>query len=564
MRRAAHAVVAVTLAAGMASVGAVAHAGTTATKVTPRWAKHVRNYHGGLSGTVRMSLRKAVIAAQSGSSHYTGPAAGRSGAAPADQPITTNLQVNADSDPNVPQNEEAVAISTDDPLTAVVASNDYVDGGLFIGTTHDGGNTWKSWFEASRLVETGDFCSGGDPSVVYSARDHVFYASQLCFFRAHPESAMEVIQSKTGDSWTPARFATEPISNVSFDNEGNLVVDEADFYDKEQLAVDNNPGSPHFGRLYVTYIKFHFTPEGFGDYCPVQLAYTDKVDPDGDGRLADTEWTNRPIMPDFPGDDGVSRSSNQGAQPAVDDQGGLGISFFQEDCNTSLDHFIFFRRLDPSGNLGPVVPVTTKRDFRDNPDESDHLPNKNARLPASTGAPLVWNDGKKTFQLVTQNYINGDGHVTGTPSGADITYTESHDYGSTWSRMAFVSVQNGQPAPQDQFLPWMDVDKDGSVTHAIWLDNRRDPNDTLIETYEAESFNFSAVQHNKRISTASWNPNNAFFTSGSFIGDYIGLAEGPPAPAGSQSDEYEYRMWTDGRNSPGPPEGDADIFTVPN
>ena len=57
------------------------------------------------------------------------------------------------------------------------------------------------------------------------------------------------------------------------------------FYDKEQITVDNNPSSPHYGRIYVTYVKFHMQPDGFSDYCPVQLAYTDNVDPNGDGDL---------------------------------------------------------------------------------------------------------------------------------------------------------------------------------------------------------------------------------------------------------------------------------------
>ena len=126
------------------------------------------------------------------------------------------LHMTTDPLPDTPTHQvmEQVAYSDDDPLTAVVASNDYVDGGLFIGTTHDGGNTWRSWFEASRYPDTGDFCSGGDPSVVYSDRDHAFYASQLCFFRSLPYSAqnmsrkwrsssgMSSLRSRSGGTWS--------------------------------------------------------------------------------------------------------------------------------------------------------------------------------------------------------------------------------------------------------------------------------------------------------------------------------------------------------------------------
>jgi hypothetical protein len=131
--------------------------------------------------------------------------------------------------------------------------------------------------------------------------------------------------------------------------------------------------------------------------------------------------------------------------------------------------------------------------------------------------------------------------------------------------MRFVAVsKSGKPAPRDQFLPWLAVDQDGWVNHAIWLDNRNDTKNVRIQTFESEGFTASHAASNTLLSTASWDPNRAFFSSGAFIGDYSGLAEGPATGGGTRTDEYEYPMWTDGRNSPGPPNGDTDVFTVPN
>ena len=54
------------------------------------------------------------------------------------------------------------------------------------------------------------------------------------------------------------------------------------------------------------------------------------------------------------------------------------------------------------------------------------------------------------------------------------------------------------------------------------------------------------------ISTESWNPNQSFFDSGAFFGDYNGFAAAPGVM---------YPIWTDGRNTPGVPLGQTDIFT---
>jgi hypothetical protein len=548
MRRVLRSLFALALVAGLMTVSFSSGA-SGSTRQTPRWVKHVRNYPGGFSGTVRMSIRKSVIQAISRDHKIV-----RGGVRAA---AGVNVQINDDTDPKLPQNETQVAYSEDDPLTAVAMSNDYVDGGLYIGTTHDGGNTWKSQRLVPRVAQTGDFCSGGDPAVVYSARDHTFYASQLCFMRAHAESAIQLIESRDGgDTWTGARYGSTVITNVASDGSA----DDSVFYDKEQLAVDNHPTSPNYGRLYMTYVKFVLDSTGFSTTCPVQLSYTDDVDPDDNGDLRDTAWSNTAIMPDRDGDDpdGVNTSSNQGAQPAVDDQGGLGISFFQEDCNTSYDRKILFKHVDAAGTVGPLVKINRKGDWKDNPNKSDILAPKNARLPASTSAPLVWNDTTGTFEFITQNNINRNGNKTGTPTGADISYTESHDYGNTWEHMKFVAVDGlGNPAPKDQFFPWMDVDELGD-THAIWFDNRNDPGNLLIETFHQTTSDTAVWGPNDNISTAAWDPNQAFFASGSFIGDYNGLAAGVSAAV------LEYPVWTDGRNSPGAPYGDADIYTVPN
>jgi len=510
---------------------------------TPRWVKHVNHYPGGISNGVRAYADPGLQRAQA-AARFRSPST--EPASPAAPGPLQNLQVNADSNPPLPQNETQIAHSVFNDQVAVGGANDYVNGGSQLYTTNDGGQTWTTQDRSARTLETGDFCGGGgDPAVTYSRRDHAFYFAQLCFFRAFLPSEVEVIQSTdNGQTWTGSRTGAYPVSNFSPSLDD---FNPAVFYDKEQITVDNNPSSPHYGRIYVTYIKFHMEPDGFSDYCPVNVAFTNNIDPNGDGDLTDSVWHHRKVVPDNPGGNGKGPSANQGAQPVVDNQGGLDISYMTEECNTSLDHGIFMRRsTDGGNNFGPALRINKDGQWADNPNPDDLLPNKKASIASSTSAPLVLNPVDNSLNYIVQNNVNRK------TTGADISFTKSKNYGQTWSKMSFVSVNsNGNPALKDQFFPWMDVDPQGNL-HAIWFDNRNAAKNVRIETFQGDSGMGGQHWTNTDISTKSWNPNSSFFSSGAFFGDYNGFAAG---------DGVMYPLWTDGRDTPGPPLGQTDIWT---
>src|SRR5436190_15470437 len=328
--------------AGTLALGAsVAPASTT-----PRWVKHVRSYPGGISGGVRAYLARGTSRAKAG---LKPTRSGASSSSPANAPTLQNRKVNSqDSDPPVPQNETQVVHNVFNDRIAVAAANDYVNGGSQLYRTTDGGQHWSTQFRSSAVLETGDFCGGGgDPALTYSRRDHAFYFAQLCFFRNHTESEIEVLRSlDNGKTWTGSRDGAYPVTNF-VPAAGDF--DPSRFFDKEQITVDNHPSSPHYGRIYVTYIKFHMQPNGFSDYCPVQVAYTDNINPSGNGDLSDSVWQRTAVVPNNPGDNGIGLTANQGAQPVVDSQGALDISYMTEECNTSIDHRILFKRSTNGG-----------------------------------------------------------------------------------------------------------------------------------------------------------------------------------------------------------------------
>jgi hypothetical protein len=511
--------------------GGVAGSGTAGASGQPRWVRHVLNYPGGISNGVRARLAADDVIT---SKRLVQPSISSLPTA------LQNVQANADCDPALPQNETSVAFDPATPLNAVAAANDYCGDGFWIGSTTDGGQTWASQFKDPKTSTTGDRCFGSDPSVVFSVKDDAFYLSTLCYFSTSPISEVQVWKSVDGGTtWTPSTEAAIAITNRLAGGS----IDGSVFYDKELLAVDNNVGSLFFGRLYVTFIKFHMVlPSGRSDYCPAQVAYTDSV-PTADPSTS--TWAHAAIVPDAPGSNGVGGGANQWALPVVDDTGALNVSYISEDCNTAYDRALYFKRSTDGGqSFGPRVRIDKPGQFRDNPNFQDLLPAKKARIPISPS--MVFDPTRGRLLYAYQNNLNR------ALTGADISLQTSDDHGQTWSDARTLSVTaSGAPAPRDQFFPWLAVDESGNA-HAIWYDNRKDIADKRIRTFQTLSTDGGATWSFADISTEAWNPDKGFFSCGCFIGDYNGLAA---------SDQVIYPVWTDGRNSAGPPLGQTDIFT---
>jgi hypothetical protein len=533
------------IVAGQNAAGLGESTPTTPSAATPRWVTHVARYKGGISGGVR-----AVYTAQSqnGTPSAAAKAQAPTASAAAGAKLIKsgdNVQMNDDSYPPMPQNETAVAYNVTNPQIAVAAANDYVSGGVVVMRTSDGGKHWASTRITPQFGGTRDFCNGGDPGVAYSRRDGAFYISQLCFFRALPFSEVQVYKSvDDGQTWTPGRQAARAASNFDY---ATRTVDDSIFNDKELIAVDNTPSSAHYGRIYVTYTKFHLQPNGFSDYCPIQLSYTDAI-PTANPVLS--TWSHTAIQPDNPGGDGTGSSANQFSDPVVEQNGTLDVGFVSENCNDSFDPHLLFQKSTDGGQtfLPSAVQIDKAGQYADFQDagNSDTLPPTAFRAPNTTSLAYSPRTGKLLF--VYQNNIN---RLT---SKADISYQTSTDGGLTWSNSKFLSTDSsGQPAANDQFFPWAASDESGRF-YVIWFDRRSDPANVRINTWQAVSGNDAASFASDKISTQDWDPNLGFFTSGAFIGDYNGLAA---------STDAVYAVWTDGRNNAIGETGlgETDIFT---
>jgi hypothetical protein len=507
-------------------------------QTTPLWVVHVQNYAGGISAGVRAYASSDTAQTRAGSAPAAGPA---SSSASVVGPLH-NVKMDRNTNPPLPQNETAVAVSLDNPLIAVAGSNDYVSGGVTVMYTSNGGSFWRTIRVNPQFDGNRDYCNGGDPWFAYSKRDHAFYMVQLCFFRSEVFSEVQLYKSiDNGQTWTPGRQSGLVASN--FDYTAGTA-DPSVFHDNNQVTVDNNPSSLHYGRVYVTHVKFHLLPSGFSDYCPVQLDYTDNV-PTANPRLTVFQHTN--VVPDQPNGPGTGPSANQWPRPQVESNGTLDIAYALEDCNSGLDQHFELQKSSNGGasfRLHPVQ-IDHPREFKDNPDLGDVLAPTKFRAPASPGFSFNATTGMLGF-----DYQNNRVRAT---SGANISFEQSADGGLTWTPARYISVTSaGAAAPNDQFFPSLTALADGRWV-AIWLDRRNDPANTKIETFQAISTD-GVSWPNQDISTRSWDPNLGFFKSGAFIGDYIGIAA---------SSTNIYPTWTDGRDTQFATTGigNTDIFT---
>src|SRR5438034_8377071 len=105
----------------VAAFVAVTPGAASGTSQTPRWLLHVQRYPGGISNGVRAMVDPAAVAARAAVSKTAMSAQAAT--------FGPNVQMNDDSNPPLPQNETAVAVSLANPKIAVAAANDYVSGG---------------------------------------------------------------------------------------------------------------------------------------------------------------------------------------------------------------------------------------------------------------------------------------------------------------------------------------------------------------------------------------------------------------------------------------------------
>jgi hypothetical protein len=276
-------------------------------------------------------------------------------------------------------------------VVAVFQVGRIFDGGarnIGYAVSRDSGRTWR------RGLLGGLSPRASDPSIAYDRRHKVWLAVSLVFGNAGSKIAV----SRSTDT----RHWSAPVTPVSTSRFGQ---------DKEWIACDDWPQSPHYGNCYLSY------SDTIGEQVVAQTSS------DG-GRT----WSGLTTAPGFPGRESIRGAFAPGVQPLVLPSGRVVIAYYDEGKISVL-------RSDDGGATWTTELGIAPADYR------THQGLRAGPLPTSA----VSSDGR-AYVAWTDCAFRPD-----CPAN-DVVYTSSTD-GVVWSPVTRVPTGGG-----DAELPGLDAD----------------------------------------------------------------------------------------------------------
>jgi hypothetical protein len=456
---------------------------------------------------------------------------------------TANVDMSCD-DPVNPDNETPIISDPANPDHLLAGSNDYfltfkgsiiqerVPTGFF--TSFDGGRTW-----VDGQIPMGNGASGGngDPSPAFDTKFHTAHMAQLSAatgqrgpFFGHINVSVST-SFDGGLTWRPP--VTVAVGHASISPSANGV-----FLDKEWLVADNNPSSPHYGRLYLSWDQLEFSKGAFLR-SPVVLSYSDDAGKTW-SRPREISGVNAAVCTVHQGI-GAPGACDESffSYPAVEPNGDVVVGFMNqqhaaawEEPNEFEDQVLTVTSHD--GGVTWDAPVQVA-DLEDGGIESivfsDYPANVDGRATQTgyqfrTGSWGNLNVDPVTGKLYAVWTDNRDGlHDVANPvTDTNVFMAWSDDEGATWHQP--VRVTSG---PLDKWFPWVDA-RAGKVGVVYQRETTEGSGTYVVDL--ATSTNDGASWSYQTVSTAVSDPNHSiWFRAGApdcpqcsrFIGDYIGL-----------------------------------------
>jgi hypothetical protein len=372
-----------------------------------------------------------------------------------------------------------------------------------VARSTNGGATWVAPTGGTLLPNPPGFVWGdrdavgklaaGDSSIAWGLSNTVYFATLGFQRNSAPPSAgvcnkggLYVYKSVDGgNTWSL------PSPGPAIGNQ------QKTFRDKEYIAVDSRPASPHAGSVYMVWDDDNYSS------CPQDF---------------NTNFVSRNIMFSRSTDGGVTWSTPLllatgclvAPVPAVGADGSVHVAW--HDCNSGIRQMVR-KSTDGGVSFGTARAAAAGLTGCPNPH-----PGANFRVNAAF--PTIATDRTNASRVyVAWSSCNG-------VAQADVFFSRSLDGGATWSAVPLRVNDDSTSNPRDQFFPWMAVGDDG-VIQVMFGDDRLDTVHAGGHNYDI--FFATSLDHgasfgpNVRVTTASSDPDNDGF-GGTFIGDYFGLS----------------------------------------
>ena len=399
-----------------------------------------------------------------------------------------------------PVNEDPIATNPNNIRQFISGGNDYNCSSLqgFFATL-DGGTT----FHRNCLGVLTGMTGAGDPGVGYDTDGHV-YVSGIDCSNASCSTTAQIVLAKSTDGGV-----TFPVPHTAVKSTFS-----GGFTDKDWMEIDANPSSPFKNTIYISITDFSAT---------------------GNSQITVSHSTNggATFVTKKVGMAAFSPAVNQFSDLAIGRDGTVYVSYINcpgtgptGNCGGTRTKILVSKSTD-GGNTWSV-PLTAAT-VTLAPDSCGAyygcLPGTSERV---SNIPVIAVDNSSTTSA-GKVYVAFYNFTT----FASIRVVSSIDGGLTWSSQIHVSPA----AIHDQFFPWINLSS-GGIVGVTFLDRRNDPANVNYQAFAALSKNGGTSYMNKRISTATSNPNNDGF-SGNFMGDYTG---------NSWSGKNLYGSWMDTRS----------------
>jgi hypothetical protein len=350
-------------------------------------------------------------------------------------------------------------------------------------TTTDGGSTWDTY----RIPKVPTpYSALGDPMIVADNGGGFYYAHLIKDFNSNLSNLL-VSYSSNGKNW----MYTAPVITKTSTH---------DTEDKESIAIDRDPASPYYNRLYLSWLHFDSAFYLSG----IRIAYSDD---------SAKTWS-KPIV--------VTQGYRYFSQVKVG-KGGKVFLAFSEYSEHGADDDATYHYFLSSTDGGKTFTTDTLAPY--------------FNYPFYLGAGLTLLKGANGFRAIPYitydidpisniiHLVYGDygywDHAKNKRSSI-LRYMQSSDEGKTWSLPIAVGLEGDSSSLKgDRFQPSLCVDPITGKAYLFYLSSENDPNNILYQPY---LLRLGTSEKPFALTDSMANPFKTLGTSGDpFIGDYTGI-----------------------------------------